>query len=232
MLMLTLASSFNNSNTNMESPPRRCYQTARSETSPPTGIPGSPLLLFSTTAGLDSSQIGRDFALKMVILTQTNVRSSSCCWIFRLLMKSTSCWVWSHQGFLFKQLLVSGAGTTFTYLPVMLFLILPKHINHRTNIKKTWIEKFLLARPGKHQTSDGHCREGVQNTTGGQIYKNIAIIVIIIISIIAFSIHFQRCILNVPRFLSLNILPPHIWTSSAGWPTSPTSWRCWRHHSL
>ena len=135
MLMLTLASSFNNSNTNMEYPPRRCYQTARSETSPPTGIPGSPLLLFSTTAGLDSSQIGRDFALKMVILTQISVRSSSC-WIFRLLMKSTSCWVWSHQGFLFKQLLVSGAGTTFTYLPVMLFLILPKHISHHTNIEK------------------------------------------------------------------------------------------------
>ena len=120
----------------MESPPRRCYQTARSETSPPTGIPGSPLLLFSTTVGLDSFQIGRGFGLKMVILAQTNVCSSSCCWIFRLLMKSTSCWVWSHQGFLFKQLLVSRAGTTFTYLPVMLFLILPKHISHHTNKEK------------------------------------------------------------------------------------------------
>ena len=46
--------------------------------------------------------------------------------------------------------------------------------------------------------------------------KNIVIIVIIIISIIAFIIQSQTFILNVPRFLSLNILPPHIWTSSAG----------------
>ena len=36
------------------------------------------------------------------------------------------------------------------------------------------------------------------------------------ISIIAFTIHFQTCILNVPRYLSLNILPPHTWTSSVG----------------
>ena len=87
---------------------------------------------------------------------------------------------------------------------------------HKHRKKPDRIVFTCHARPGKHQTSDGHCREGVQNTTGGQIYKNIVIIVIIMISIIAFTIHFQTCILNVPRYLSLNILPPHIWTSSVG----------------
>ena len=120
----------------------------------------------------------------------------------RLSVQTTSClWCWNN--------IYIFASNAFPHLAQT---HQPPHKHRKKNI----IKYFLLARPGKHQTSDGHCREGVQNTTGGQIYKNIAIIVIIIISIIAFSIHFQRCILNVPRFLSLNILPPHIWTSSAG----------------
>ena len=46
--------------------PRRCYPTARSETSRQTGIPGSHLPPSLTTVGPDSSQTGRDFVRKMV----------------------------------------------------------------------------------------------------------------------------------------------------------------------
>ena len=106
--------------------PRRCYPTARSETSRQTGIPGSHLPPSLTTVGPDSSQTGRDFVLKMVFFQFVSRLNFNHVFFadevnkwFRvkpspLSVQTTSCLSRNNIS------CPEGQRTIFTYLPAML----------------------------------------------------------------------------------------------------------------
>ena len=139
--------------------------------------------------------------------------------IFCLLMKSTSYSVWSYQRFLFKQLLprLRRAATIFTYLPVMLF----KQETHRASQNRC------------HHTK-AHQMMIILGLENCKRAMDIAEREFKIPQVLILSQLLNRHI--VPTFkpktsrkpsrcLNPNILLLLTWTSSVGWPTSPTSWR-------